>query len=301
MHHNNEPALDDGLQRYLNQIAETPLLDAEREQYLTHIVHHARTVKPIPECGVVVCEQCPMFERCAAVLAQDAQHQLIQANLRLVVSIAKRYRGFGIPFQDLIQEGNIGLMNAIERFDASKGVRFSTYATWWIRQAVTRALANQARLIRLPVHRWELLIKVRRIETQLLQMLGREPTTGEIADALGMPEDRIRELLTMAQTPISLATPKHDELDVALGDALPDEDWEIHFDALLTEIDACHTRAALDQLSDQEREVLYLRYGLDDGKQRSLSEVGAVVGRTRQRIQQIEACALQQLRGTLGV
>jgi RNA polymerase primary sigma factor len=297
----NEPALDDGLQRYLNDIAETPLLDADDEYILASTVQKARKLRPSPQCAFLRCEDCALLSQCGAIAAQDASARLVRANLRLVVSIAKRYRGFGMPFQDLIQEGNIGLMNAIERFDIGKGVRFSTYATWWIRQAITRSLANHGRLIRLPVHRWELLIKVRRTETKLLQALGREPTAGEISAALGVPEEKITDLLAIAQVPVSLATPKGDEGEMQLGDTLPDENWESELDALLGTVDAQYTRAALDNLTDQEREVLTLRYGLNDGKVRSLSEVGAVVGRTRQRIQQIEAGALQQLRAQLSL
>ena len=296
----NEPALDDGLQRYLNEISETPLLNADEEYALASTVQHARTGQLHGHCTHTRCEQCSLESRCSAVAAHDASARLVRANLRLVVSIAKRYRGFGLPFQDLIQEGNIGLMNAIERFDVAKGVRFSTYATWWIRQAITRSLANHGRLIRLPVHRWELLIKVRRTETKLLQVLGREPTTAEIGAALDVPEDKIKDLLAIAQMPISLAAPKGDEGEVQLGDTLPDEDCEDEFEAMLGAVDAQYARAALNTLTDQEREVLTLRYGLDDGKSRSLSEVGAVVGRTRQRIQQIEAGALLQLRSHLG-
>ncbi|HYF65480.1 MAG TPA: sigma-70 family RNA polymerase sigma factor [Herpetosiphonaceae bacterium] len=296
----NEPALEDGLQRYLNEIAETPLLDADEEVALASSVQKGRALKPTKHCGVVRCEQCAIYSHCAAIAAQDASARLVRANLRLVVSIAKRYRGFGLPFQDLIQEGNIGLMNAIERFDVNKGVRFSTYATWWIRQAITRSLANHGRLIRLPVHRWELLIKVRRIETRLLQSLGREPTATEISAALGVPEDKITDLLAIAQLPVSLAAPKGDEGEMQLGDTLPDEECEEELEAMLGAVDAQYARAALERLTDQEREVLILRYGLDDGRVRSLSEVGAVVGRTRQRIQQIEAGALQQLRSHLG-
>jgi RNA polymerase primary sigma factor len=296
----NEPALEDGLQRYLNEIAETPLLDAEEEVALASSVQKGRAMQPTKQCGSVPCEQCAIYSYCAAIAAQDASARLVRANLRLVVSIAKRYRGFGLPFQDLIQEGNIGLMNAIERFDVGKGVRFSTYATWWIRQAITRSLANHGRLIRLPVHRWELLIKVRRIETRLLQSLGREPSAAEISAALGVPEDKITDLLAIAQLPVSLAAPKGDEGEMQLGDTLPDEDCEEELEAMLGAVDAQYARAALETLTDQEREVLTLRYGLDDGKVRSLSEVGAVVGRTRQRIQQIEAGALQQLRSHLG-
>ncbi len=299
----NEPALEDGLQRYLNDIAETPLLDAAQEYTLASAVQKARKLqlRPGPQCGSIRCEECALFSHCGAIAAQDASAQLVRANLRLVVSIAKRYRGFGMPFQDLIQEGNIGLMNAIERFDVGKSVRFSTYATWWIRQAITRSLANHGRLIRLPVHRWELLIKVRRTETKLLQVLGREPTSSEISAALGVSEAKITDLLAISQIPISLALPKGDEGEMVLGDTLPDETWEAELDAMLGTVDAQYTRAALDTLTDQEREVLTLRYGLNDGKMRSLSEVGAVVGRTRQRIQQIEAGALQQLRARLSI
>ncbi len=280
----NEPPIEDGLQRYLNEIAETPLLDAEQEYALARAVQRGRQTTAT---------------EADKRAAQEASAQLVRANLRLVVSIAKRYRGFGLPFQDLIQEGNIGLMNGIERFDTAKGVRFSTYATWWIRQAITRALANHGRLIRLPVHRWELLIKVRRAETRLLQALGREPTAAELSIALDVPEAKIAELLTMAQVPISLAMSKSDDYDVELGETVADASTEAELEAMISDIDAQYTRAALDVLTDQEREVLTLRYGLNDGKARSLSEVGAVVGRTRQRIQQIEAGALQQLRSYL--
>ncbi|MBA3468246.1 MAG: sigma-70 family RNA polymerase sigma factor [Herpetosiphonaceae bacterium] len=299
----NEPALEDGLQRYLNDIAETPLLDAAEEYSLASTVQKARKLelRPSSQCGTIRCETCALFNSCVPVAAQDASTRLVRANLRLVVSIAKRYRGFGMPFQDLIQEGNIGLMNAIDRFDVAKGVRFSTYATWWIRQAITRSLANHGRLIRLPVHRWELLIKVRRTETKLLQVLGREPTSSELSAALGVSEEKITDLLAIAQMPVSLAMPKGDEGDQQLGDTLPDESWEAELDAMLGAVDAQYTRAALETLTDQEREVLILRYGLNDGKVRSLSEVGAVVGRTRQRIQQIEAGALQQLRARLSI
>ena len=281
----NEPLLEDGLQRYLNEIAETPLLCAEQEQQLTRSVQHA---------------QLPGASKQDRYAAQEAQAHLIRANLRLVVSIAKRYRGFGLAFQDLIQEGNIGLINAIARFDPDKGVRFSTYATWWIRQAVTRALANHGRLIRLPVHRWELLLKVRKAESRLLQVLGREPTTAELSTALGVPAEKIADLQAIAQLPLSLALPKGDEGDVQLGDTLPDDASEEAIEELLRAVDAACTREALEVLTEQEREVLCLRYGLNDGKARSLSEVGAVVGRTRQRIQQIEAGALQQLRAYFG-
>lgn len=280
----NDPLLEDGLQRYLNEIAETALLDAEQEQGLAASIQRGRHATASHHDKAV---------------AHEATAKLIRANLRLVVSIAKRYRGFGLNFQDLIQEGNIGLMNAVERFNLEKGVRFSTYASWWIRQAITRAIANHGRLIRLPVHRWELLIKVRRAETKLMQALGREATAAELSIALDVPEDKIADLQIMAQLPLSLATQKGDENDTILGDTLPDEAAEEALELMLTEIDATHTREILNVLTDQEREVLTLRYGLTDGKARSLSEVGAVVGRTRQRIQQIEAGALQQLRSYL--
>ena len=280
----NDPLLEDGLQRYLNEIAETALLDAEQEQGLAASIQRGRHATASHHDKAV---------------AHEATAKLIRANLRLVVSIAKRYRGFGLNFQDLIQEGNIGLMNAVERFNLEKGVRFSTYASWWIRQAITRAIANHGRLIRLPVHRWELLIKVRRAETKLMQALGREATAAELSIALDVPEDKIADLQMMAQLPLSLATHKGDENDTMLGDTLPDESAEEALEVMLTEIDAAHNREILNVLTDQEREVLILRYGLTDGKARSLSEVGAVVGRTRQRIQQIEAGALQQLRSYL--
>lgn len=230
---------------------------------------------------------------------QEARNRIAMAHMRLVVSMAGKFRNFGLPLGDLVQEGYIGLLEAAARFEPERQVRFSTYASWWIRQAITRALANHGRLIRLPVHRWELLIKVRRVETRLLQMLGRDPTATEISAALGVDEAKISDLLAIAQAPVSLSMPKGDENETLLGDTLPDEATDLTMDAMLSAIDAQYTRAALDMLTDQEREVLTLRYGLNDGKLRSLSEVGAVVGRTRQRIQQIEAGALQQLRARM--
>lgn len=291
--------LDDPVRMYLREIGRVHLLTAQEETILAKQLERGERSTYRLNCHEYSLDEKPKLQQWVLESKAARQH-LIQANLRLVVSIAKKYVGRGLSFLDLIQEGNIGLMRATEKFDYHKGFKFSTYATWWIRQAITRSLANHGRLIRLPVHRWELLIKVRRTETKLLQVLGREPTTAEIGAALDVPEDKIKDLLAIAQMPISLAAPKGDEGEVQLGDTLPDEDCEDEFEAMLGAVDAQYARAALNTLTDQEREVLTLRYGLDDGKSRSLSEVGAVVGRTRQRIQQIEAGALLQLRSHLG-
>ena len=262
-------AIDDPVRMYLKEIGKIPLLTPERESYLAEQI---------------------------AVGDKAAKDELIEANLRLVVSIAKRHVGKGMYFLDLIQEGNIGLIKAVEKFDYSKGYKFSTYATWWIRQAITRAIADQARTIRIPVHMVETIHKVSRTMRQLLQEFGREPTTDEIAESLGMTADKVREIMKIAQDPVSLETPIGEEEDSHLGDFVEDSDSpapsETASFSLLRE-QLCNI---LHTLTPREEQVIKLRFGLEDGRPRTLEEVGKKFDITRERIRQIEAKALRKLR-----
>ena len=262
-------AIDDPVRMYLKEIGKVPLLSASEE------IEIAKRM---------------------ADGDQDAKRQLAEANLRLVVSVAKRYVGRGMLFLDLIQEGNLGLIKAVEKFDYRKGYKFSTYATWWIRQAITRAIADQARTIRIPVHMVETINKLIRVNRQLLQEYGREPRPDEIAAEMGISEDKVREIIKVAQEPVSLETPIGEEEDSHLGDFIPDDDApapaEVAAFTLLKE----QLMEVLDTLTPREEKVLRLRFGLDDGKARTLEEVGKEFNVTRERIRQIEAKALRKLR-----
>ena len=265
-------AVDDPVRMYLKEIGKVPLLTAEEEVELA---------KKMAEGG----EE-----------GEEAKKRLCEANLRLVVSIAKRYVGRGMLFLDLIQEGNLGLIKAVDKFDYTKGYKFSTYATWWIRQAITRSIADQARTIRIPVHMVETINKLIRVSRQLLQELGREPSPEEIADEMGLSVDKVREIQKVAQEPVSLETPIGEEEDSHLGDFIPDEDVPQPVEAAAFSMLKEQLVEVLDTLTDREQKVLKLRFGLEDGRARTLEEVGKEFEVTRDRIRQIEAKALRKLR-----
>ncbi|MBQ7161314.1 MAG: RNA polymerase sigma factor RpoD [Clostridia bacterium] len=262
-------AIDDPVRMYLKEIGKVPLLETDKEYELA--------------------------ERMAEG-DEKAKQELVEANLRLVVSIAKRYVGKGMFFLDLIQEGNLGLMKAVEKFDHKKGYKFSTYATWWIRQAITRSIADQARTIRIPVHMVETIHKVSRVSRQLLQENGREATAEEIAEAMGTSADKVREILKIAQDPVSLETPIGEEEDSHLGDFIPDDDSPAPAEAASYTLLREQLAEVLHTLSPREEQVLKLRFGLEDGRTRTLEEVGKEFNITRERIRQIEAKALRKLR-----
>jgi RNA polymerase primary sigma factor len=261
--------IDDPVRMYLKEIGKVPLLTAEEEVELAKRIEKGD---------------------------MEAKRKLAEANLRLVVSIAKRYVGRGMLFLDLIQEGNLGLIKAVEKFDYRKGYKFSTYATWWIRQAITRAIADQARTIRIPVHMVETINKLIRVSRQLLQELGRDPLPEEIAEEMDLPVEKVREIIKIAQEPVSLETPIGEEEDSHLGDFIPDEDAPAPAEAAAFMLLKEQLEDVLDTLTAREEKVLRLRFGLDDGRPRTLEEVGQVFGVTRERIRQIEAKALRKLR-----
>ena len=262
-------AIDDPVRMYLKEIGQVPLLEAEREHELAEKMMNGD---------------------------EHAKNMIVQANLRLVVSIAKKHVGKGMAFLDLIQEGNLGLMKAVDKFDYSKGFKFSTYATWWIRQAITRAIADQARTVRIPVHMVETIHKVSRVSRNLLQELGREPTPEEIAEAIGMTPEKVRDTMKYALEPVSLETPIGEEEDSHLGDFIPDEDSPAPSDAASYTLLKEQLNEVLHTLTPREEQVLKLRFGLLDGKTRTLEEVGKEFDITRERIRQIEAKALRKLR-----
>jgi RNA polymerase primary sigma factor len=261
--------IDDPVRMYLKEIGRVPLLSAEEEIDLAKRMEEGD---------------------------EEAKRRLAEANLRLVVSIAKRYVGRGMLFLDLIQEGNLGLIKAVEKFDYTKGYKFSTYATWWIRQAITRAIADQARTIRIPVHMVETINKLIRVSRQLLQELGREPAPEEIAKVMDIPVERVREIMKIAQEPVSLETPIGEEEDSHLGDFIPDDDAPAPAEAASFILLKEQLEEVLETLTPREEKVLRLRFGLDDGRTRTLEEVGQEFGVTRERIRQIEAKALRKLR-----
>lgn len=262
-------AIDDPVKVYLKEIGRVPLLSPEEEIDLAVRISSGD---------------------------ESAKKRLSEANLRLVVSIAKRYLGRGMQFLDLIQEGNLGLIKAVEKFDYTKGFKFSTYATWWIRQAITRAIADQARTIRIPVHMVETINKVKKVSSQLLHTNGHEPTADEIAAELDMPVDKVREIMRVAQEPVSLETPIGEEEDSHLGDFIPDDDAPAPQDAASHTLLKEQLADVLDTLTPREEKVLRLRFGLEDGRSRTLEEVGKEFNVTRERIRQIEAKALRKLR-----
>ena len=262
-------SIEDPVRMYLKEIGKVPLLSAEEE--------------------IELAQRMEMGD-------EEAKKKLAEANLRLVVSIAKRYVGRGMLFLDLIQEGNLGLIKAVEKFDCRKGFKFSTYATWWIRQAITRAIADQARTIRIPVHMVETINKLIRVSRQLLQELGREPTPEEIAEEMDMPVERVREILKISQEPVSLETPIGEEEDSHLGDFIQDDNVPVPADAAAFTLLKEQLVEVLGTLTEREQKVLRLRFGLDDGRARTLEEVGKEFSVTRERIRQIEAKALRKLR-----
>ena len=262
-------SIEDPVRMYLKEIGKVPLLSAEREIELAKRMEEGD---------------------------EDAKKELAEANLRLVVSIAKRYVGRGMLFLDLIQEGNLGLIKAVEKFDYHKGYKFSTYATWWIRQAITRAIADQARTIRIPVHMVETINKLIRVSRQLLQELGREPLPEEIAKELDMPVERVREILKISQEPVSLETPIGEEEDSHLGDFIQDDNVPVPAEAAAQTLLKEQLDEVLDTLTEREQKVLRLRFGMNDGRARTLEEVGKEFDVTRERIRQIEAQALRKLR-----
>ena len=289
--------IDDHVKMYLKEIGKVNLLTPEEELSLAKRMADGETAKDqIEEIGENIDEDSKKQIDLLIADGEKAKKSLAEANLRLVVSIAKRYVGRGMLFLDLIQEGNLGLIKAVDKFDYTKGYKFSTYATWWIRQAITRAIADQARTIRIPVHMVETINKLVRVSRQLVQELGREPTPEELAKELNMPVDKVREISKISQEPVSLETPIGEEEDSHLGDFIPDEDAPAPSEAASFVLLKEQLGAVLETLSEREAKVLRLRFGLDDGRARTLEEVGKEFDVTRERIRQIEAKALRKLR-----
>ena len=289
--------IDDHVKMYLKEIGKVNLLTPEEELSLAKRMADGETAKAqLEEIGEDIDEDTKKQIDLLIADGEKAKKSLAEANLRLVVSIAKRYVGRGMLFLDLIQEGNLGLIKAVDKFDYTKGYKFSTYATWWIRQAITRAIADQARTIRIPVHMVETINKLVRVSRQLVQELGREPTPEELAKELNMPVDKVREISKISQEPVSLETPIGEEEYSHLGDFIPDEDAPAPSEAASFVLLKEQLGAVLETLSEREAKVLRLRFGLDDGRARTLEEVGKEFDVTRERIRQIEAKALRKLR-----
>ncbi len=289
--------IDDHVKMYLKEIGKVNLLTPEEELSLAKRMADGETAKEqLEEIGEEIDEDTKKQIDLLIADGEKAKKSLAEANLRLVVSIAKRYVGRGMLFLDLIQEGNLGLIKAVDKFDYTKGYKFSTYATWWIRQAITRAIADQARTIRIPVHMVETINKLVRVSRQLVQELGREPTPEELAKELNMPVDKVREISKISQEPVSLETPIGEEEDSHLGDFIPDEDAPAPSEAASFVLLKEQLGAVLETLSEREAKVLRLRFGLDDGRARTLEEVGKEFDVTRERIRPIEAKALRKLR-----
>ena len=289
--------IDDHVKMYLKEIGKVNLLTPEEELSLAKRMADGETAKEqLEEIGEEIDEDTKKQIDLLIADGEKAKKSLAEANLRLVVSIAKRYVGRGMLFLDLIQEGNLGLIKAVDKFDYTKGYKFSTYATGWIRQAITRAIADQARTIRIPVHMVETINKLVRVSRQLVQELGREPTPEELAKELNMPVDKVREISKISQEPVSLETPIGEEEDSHLGDFIPDEDAPAPSEAASFVLLKEQLGAVLETLSEREAKVLRLRFGLDDGRARTLEEVGKEFDVTRERIRQIEAKALRKLR-----
>ena len=300
-------SIEDPVRMYLKEIGKVPLLSAEEEIDLAQKMEEGAVAKDKIAMlkkrkeEAAEEEQAELDEEIKALTktqdaGDEAKKRLAEANLRLVVSIAKRYVGRGMLFLDLIQEGNLGLIKAVEKFDYRKGYKFSTYATWWIRQAITRAIADQARTIRIPVHMVETINKLIRVSRQLLQELGREPTPEEIAEEMNMPVERVREILKISQEPVSLETPIGEEEDSHLGDFIQDDNVPVPADAAAFTLLKEQLEEVLGTLTEREQKVLTLRFGLEDGRARTLEEVGKEFNVTRERIRQIEAKALRKLR-----
>lgn len=290
-------AIDDPVKVYLKEIGRVPLLTPEEEVNLALTIKAGSEAKEKYDADLDALSE---EEKAACLKAIKkgvaARKRLSEANLRLVVSIAKRYVGRGMQFLDLIQEGNLGLIKAVEKFDHTKGFKFSTYATWWIRQAITRAIADQARTIRIPVHMVETINKVKKVSSQLLHEQGKEPTAEEIAERLEMSVDKVREIMRVAQEPVSLETPIGEEEDSHLGDFIPDDEAPVPAEVASHTLLREQLSEVLDTLTEREEKVLRLRFGLVDGRPRTLEEVGKEFNVTRERIRQIEAKALRKLR-----
>lgn len=301
-------SIEDPVRMYLKEIGKVPLLSADEEIVLAQAMEAGdRAIEELPELEeklenatkkkeITELEKKIQEANEAIDAGEEAKKKLAEANLRLVVSIAKRYVGRGMLFLDLIQEGNLGLIKAVEKFDYTKGYKFSTYATWWIRQAITRAIADQARTIRIPVHMVETINKLIRVSRQLLQELGREPLPEEIASEMELPVERVREILKISQEPVSLETPIGEEEDSHLGDFIQDDNVPVPAEAAAFTLLREQLVEVLGTLTEREQKVLRLRFGLDDGRARTLEEVGGEFGVTRERIRQIEAKALRKLR-----